>query len=317
MALAIAAMAGCQTTSSSNTDSPNSASGSDGEQIKAVMVSVMNGGDYWGPIEEGFLETCESYGWTGEYWSPVTTNSGTEMVELIETAITQGYDVISTCVTDANIFSDVLTRAREAGITVIGTTAPAEGLLDAFVGFDQYQLGYNHGQFIASLAKNDGVTELNVVTVQTVMATDQNAQRQGFMDGLAAAFNGPINDLAQETNDSNAATTQDKLNAIFVAHPELNVCGCLESYASVGAAVFIEENGLKGKFYAVGALLGDDMIEWMENGILVGTSYMDVKQFGVEVVKAAKAIREGQEFEAQGATSYLTLNEIKEKGLID
>jgi len=150
MALAIAAMAGCQTTSSSNTDSPNSASGSDGEQIKAVMVSVMNGGDYWGPIEEGFLETCESYGWTGEYWSPVTTNSGTEMVELIETAITQGYDVISTCVTDANIFSDVLTRAREAGITVIGTTAPAEGLLDAFVGFDQYQLGYNHGQFIGT-----------------------------------------------------------------------------------------------------------------------------------------------------------------------
>lgn len=263
--------------------------------IKAVMVSVMSGGEYWGPIEKGFLESCEKYGWEGEYWSPVTANSGTEMVELIETAITQKYDVISTCITDPDIFRDVLVRAHEQGIVLIAETAPSYDLCDAFVGQDQVAMHYENGKWLAEYAMEQGETELNVLTIQTIMTTDQNANRDSFMKGLEDNFDGIVNDLGQETCDSNAATAQDKIAATYVAHPELNVIGNIESYAAIGAAAFIHDNGLQGKIYAMGLSETDEIVEAVLNGDLVANSVGDYYPLGQAVVEVAKQILDGEE----------------------
>lgn len=292
----------------------------DEEQIKAVLVSVMSGGDYWGPIEEGFLETCEKYGWHGEYWAPVTTNSGAEMVELIETAITQGFDVISTCITDPNVFNDVLTRAKEAGIVLVATTAPSYDLCDVQVGMDMNANKYEMGAWMAKYAMEQGFTELNVVTFQTMMATDQNEQRDYYMQGLIDTFDGPVNDLGQETCESNAATTQDKLGAIYVAHPELNMIGGLESYAVIGAASFVQDNALQGKVLTVGNFLTEDTLAYFENDVIIGTGVTDCKPLGINIVEAAKQIMDGVEPTAAqgiGGTVYYTKQDVIEMGLIE
>lgn len=318
MAMTCGIVAGCGNTI--NTDTPadtvadvdedtDVATGqqTDEESIKAVMVSVMSGGDYWGPIEEGFLETCEKYGWEGEYWSPVTTNSGTEMVELIETAITQGYDVISTCITDPDIFRDVLTRAREEGIILIAETAPSYDLCDAFVGQDQVAMFYDIGTWMAEYAMEQEETELNVLTIQTTMATDQNANRDSFMQALKDTFEGPVNDLGQETCDSNAATAQDKISAAYVAYPELNVVGSIESYAAIGAAAFIRDNGLQGKIYSMGLSETEEIIEAVKDGILCANSTGDYYPLGQAVVEVAKQILDGEEnpsYPVSGAKIY-------------
>ena len=83
----------------------------------------MSGGAAWGQAEKGFMQACEDLGWEGQYLAPQSSNSNTDMVNLAETAITNGADVLAISVNDVEMFADMLDRAREAGVTATTPTA--------------------------------------------------------------------------------------------------------------------------------------------------------------------------------------------------
>lgn len=83
----------------------------------------MSGGAAWGRFEAGFLEACEELGWEGHYLAPSTANDYTAMVQLTETALNDGADVLAVCVSDTGLFQEVLQRAKDAGVTLIGAAA--------------------------------------------------------------------------------------------------------------------------------------------------------------------------------------------------
>ena len=61
------------------------------DTVKIVTIGVQSGGSYWGNIEKGFTEACEELGWEGDYWTPQNAGNDSEMVQLAENALTQGY----------------------------------------------------------------------------------------------------------------------------------------------------------------------------------------------------------------------------------
>ena len=63
--------------------------------VKAYAVTVMSGGAAWGRFEAGFMEACEELGWEGHYLAPSTANDYTAMVQLTETALNDGADVLA------------------------------------------------------------------------------------------------------------------------------------------------------------------------------------------------------------------------------
>lgn len=291
------------------------------EPIKAVMVSVMSGGEYWGPIEEGFLKQCEEYGWQGEYWAPVNVNDGSQMVELIESAVTQGYKVISTCITDPDIFSDVLTRAKEAGCILIANTAPSYDLCDTFIGVDQETQEYEVGIWMGEYANEHGFEQINFMTMQTMLATDQNANHDAFIKGFTETFKGEITDLGQETCESNAATAQDKFAATYTAHPEMNLLAPVaDNYGALGAGAFITDNNLQGKVLSWGPGSDEAILEYVENGSFQMAMVGDYTILGERTAMAAYQILNGEELTADQGVSgaeFLTLDDLKERGLID
>ncbi len=291
-AVMVLSLAGCG--QNSNKDGGNASSGDD--KIKAVMISVMSGGTYWGPIEEGWLDTCESYGWHGEYWVPVQVNSQTEMIELAESAITQGFKILCVCGTDENMWSDVLTRAKEAGCIVIGVAADMPNLEEFCVGPEYYTLGYMSGSYLAKLMNRDGVEEANVFTIQTAFSgngTGQDAQRQGFLDGVKDTFNGPVNDLGMDTCDSSASVAQDKLNAMYLIHPEMNCYGGLETYAMVAGGSFVEEHGLQHHFYLGSPDASVENLQLLLDGVFMSGGQLDCYGEGAACAENAKIILEG------------------------
>lgn len=280
-----------------NNDSSNDDNSGGGEQVKAVMISVMSGGTYWGPIEQGWRETGESFGWQTDYWTPVTTNSQTEMIELTESAITQGYKILCVCGTDANMWSDVVNRAKEAGCIVIGVAADlGEEYIECCVGPDYYNMGYQGGEYMANLLNADGVEEANFFSIQTAFQGEgvgQDAQRQGYLDGLTEHFNGPVNDLGAETNDSSASVAQDKLNAVYLVHPEMNVYYGVETYAMVAGASFVEEHGLQGKFYTQAPDAEVENLQLLLDDVYKVGGSLDVYYEGAECARSAKTLLEG------------------------
>ena len=81
--------------------------------VKAYAVTVMSGGAAWGRFEDGFMEACEELGWEGHYLAPSTANDYTAMVQLTETALNDGADVLAVCVSDTGLFQEVLQRAKD------------------------------------------------------------------------------------------------------------------------------------------------------------------------------------------------------------
>ncbi|MDC7288908.1 substrate-binding domain-containing protein [Blautia schinkii] len=268
------------------------------DTVKIATIGVQSGGSYWGNIEQGFTAACEELGWEGDYWTPQNAGNDSEMVQLAENALTQGYDVICMEINDLDMYGDIIKRAKEEGVKLISLTDVGEENCDAFVGIDSYASGYSQGEQIAKFANELGYEEVNYVTL---MSTTDNASqlknREGIAEGIAANYDGKINEIDIAATDSNAATAQDKLSALYLANPELNAVGCADLYGALGAAQFVSENGLKGEFIATGLELTPDAFNRVLDGDLMATSSVDSVGIGKNFCYVAQKILNGEDYE--------------------
>lgn len=275
-----------------------SAEASNEGAVKIVAIGVQSGGSYWGNIEKGFTQACTELGWQGDYWTPQNAGNDGEMVQLAENAITQGYDAICMEINDLDMYGDIITRAKEAGIRLISMTDIGEENCDAFVGIDSYAAGYSQGEKIGEFAVDLSYDEVNYVTLMS--ATDNASQlkyRQGIADGIAASFTGGVNEIEIAATDSNAATAQDKLNAFYLANPQLNAVGCTDLYGALGAAQFVQENGLGGKFIVTGLELTADSFKRVLDGDLMVTSSVDSVGIGKNFCYVAQKMLNGEAYD--------------------
>lgn len=268
------------------------------DTVKIVTIGVQSGGSYWGNIEKGFTEACEELGWEGDYWTPQNAGNDSEMVQLAENALTQGYDAICMEINDLDMYGDVISRAKEDGVKLISLTDVGEENCDAFVGIDSYASGYSQGEEIAEFAKQLEYDSINYVTL---MSTTDNASqlknRQGIADAIAENFDGEVNEIDIAATDSNAATAQDKLSAFYLANPDLNAVASVDLYAALGAAQFVDENGLEGKFIATGLELTADAFNRVLDGDLMATSSVDSVGIGKNFCYVAQKILNGEDYD--------------------
>lgn len=267
-----------------------------GEGLKVYQISVMSGGAAWGQDEKGFYAACEELGWDGQYLAPQSANAYTEMVNLTETAITNGADIIMPCVTDPDMFADVLTRAKEAGVVVIGLAAGDGGIsCDAEIGTDPQSLGENAAEALVKAIPEE--EPINVCTMQTQLTqASQNVQRQAFEDKLKE-LRPDANVISYEECDSSASKAVDKLSALYLAHPELNGVVSFDSYAGLGGAAFVEEKGLQGQFHVIGIDDAPEILRAIQAGTMDCTVAQMWYDIGYESVYLAKTIYEGGEYE--------------------
>lgn len=268
------------------------------DTVKIVTIGVQSGGSYWGNIEKGFTEACEELGWEGDYWTPQNAGNDSEMVQLAENALTQGYDAICMEINDLDMYGDVISRAKEDGVKLISLTDVGEENCDAFVGIDSYASGYSQGEKIAEFAKQLEYDSINYVTLMsTTDSASQLKNRQGIADAIAENFDGEVNEIDIAATDSNAATAQDKLSAFYLANPDLNAVASVDLYAALGAAQFVDENGLEGKFIATGLELTADAFNRVLDGDLMATSSVDSVGIGKNFCYVAQKILNGEDYD--------------------
>lgn len=278
------------------------------EPVKAYAVTVMSGGAAWGRFEEGFMEACEELGWEGHYLAPSTANDYTMMVQLTETALNDGADVIAVCVTDQGLFQDVLQRAKDAGVIVVGAAAAVEDLCVAQVGTDTVQLGENTADTLVALM---GDEPIYVTAGQTMLANElQNQQVQAFIDRLAEIRPDAVIVDRFECN-SVATTSADKLSAMYIAHPELNAVVSFDSYVGLGAASFVSDYGIQDDFMVLGIDDGAENLLAIKNGNMDATIAQQWYEIGRSCITVANDVLAGKEVEyAQGIPTVAILPDM-------
>jgi ABC-type sugar transport system substrate-binding protein len=261
------------------------------DKLKVYVVSVMSGGAAWGQCEKGFFEACQKLGWEGHYLAPSSPNADTEMVNLLETAITNGADVLFPVVTNEDMFADVLIRARERGIPTVAIAGGSEKYCDVMVGTDPISLGRDCAEALARALQGKPI---NVAPMQTTITNSvQNIQRQAFEDRLKELRPDAVIVERLDCN-SNASIAADKFAALKMAHPELNSMISLDSYAGLGAAAFVEEKGLKGQFVVVGIDDAPEILRAIQAGTMTCTVAQMWYQMGGDAVGLAVRLVDGE-----------------------
>lgn len=271
------------------------------DEVKIALVGSASGGNFWGNIETGFTAEVEARGWEGVYWAPSSGATGDAgVLDLAETALTQGYNVICPVMNDISIFEDFLNRAKEAGVLVLAYNSnPGEEYVIAQVGIDSAESGKQQGQQIGNFATESGLEEIKYVNMCSALSnTNQQTTKAGALEGMAENFSGTVTEIGEGESEDNAATAQDALSALFIAHPDINTIICCDQYSAVGASAYIEENGLQGKVIACGLSLDEDALRRVKEGALSATSSIDsIYMGGEELCGVVANIIAGEEFE--------------------
>lgn len=278
---------GSGTTAEAGSEAPAEAGG---EARKAFFIGPMAGGAAWGQAEKGFLDGCAKYGWEGQYLAPTTANAYSDMVNLIDTAITNGADILLCPVMEVDMWADTLDRAKEAGVTVIAVTADDPERTDAQIGTDPTSIGIAAAEALTEAMEGQ---EIYVATMQSKM-TDSMAGK------ACEAFESRLKELDPDAVvvgalecDSNASKAQDNLAALKLSDPRLNSMISIDSYAGLGGAAFVEERGLQGEFYVIGMDDAPEILRCIQDGTMLCTIALNWYETGVGACDLAQTILEG------------------------
>ncbi len=288
------------------------------EPIKAFFVGPMPGGAAWGQAEKGFLQACEDLGWEGQYLAPLSHNSNPEMVDLVESAVTNGAKVLAVAVNDPEMFSDALDRARKEGVTIIAVTAHDPERCDAQIGTDPATIGVEAAK---ALVKAIDGKKIFVATMQTALDNPiQNLAREAFEKTLLELASDAVV-VDNLVCDSDASIASSNIAALKLAKPDLNSMMSIDSYAGLGAASWVEEAGLKGEFIVMGMDDAPEILRSIKDGFMTCTVAMEWYVTGYDACTLAKTIMEGGsvEYENDAGAKVLFAEDIdawvKEKGI--
>ncbi len=261
-----------------------------------MFVSIVTGGVAWGSAQKGFEDALKELGWTGQYVSPTTPNDTAGVINLLDTAVTNKADGIITVILDAEQATDVLSKAKTAGIPVVTcNTYTNKDLQDCWIGTDPVNMGVTQAQTVLSLLKTDKYSAFDHVTacyIQTTLETEtQNLQYKSFCETIQAEY--PNATLIQEECNSDAAVASDKLAALLKSYPDLNVVVSQDGYGCPGIANYVESEGLSDKLIVVGIDDSEEILNYVTSGALDCTIAQDFYTMGYQAVQFIKAIKDG------------------------
>jgi ribose transport system substrate-binding protein len=214
-------------------------------------------------------------------------NKAGTQIDLMNTAIVQGVDVIFLQPADSVGLGPSITKAKQAGIPVITLNIDATVPHAIHVEMNHYYGAQDIASKMGELIGGSG----DVVIINAPPGiTIRDLRTNGFIDGMKAKYPN-VKIAANQSADWDRKKAQDVLSTILTANPDLaGVYGVNDSMA-LGAMDVAKSKGLKL------AIFGNDgekdALEAIEAGDLSGTQYTDVFQQGRFAASAATVLATG------------------------
>jgi simple sugar transport system substrate-binding protein len=251
--LAAVLLEACGSSGDSGTTNANAASSS--SQVESIfgvkggyrfsMVNHVTTNDFFTPTQNGASDACKllncSYQWGGS-----ETSSVTQMVNVINSAISAGVDGIATTLISPTAFNKPVANAIKAGIPTVAYNADAVGNARlAYIGQDLYVSGQQVGQHIKALIPGGG-------DIVVFIATPGSSNLQPRLDGIQAELKG--SNITVHTTATGAAQSQEvsTVQSFVSSHPTYKGFFAVDGGSTEAVASAIKKNGLKGKVAAGG-----------------------------------------------------------------
>lgn len=278
------------------------------EAANVWFVAPLPTGSAWGTCGTAFTAECEALGMKGTYVGPTTAASIPDMIDFCEQAIADEADVLICNWRDYESFNDVASRAKEAGIKLIGYNQGLnDGLCPNYLGIDPAKLG----EVIAeTLVNNNGAEGLSVFYLAASNTSQSHLATEAAFEKKLAEL-APTAVVYKDYTAGTADQAAEKVSTYMNAHTDINAIVCNCSFAAVAAAAYKEENNAEG-LYVQGIDGGADILQYVLDGVADNTIIQDWTGAGKAAAQLAQMMLNGEELpEFTGLGAY----ELRKEGV--
>jgi len=258
--------------------------------IRVAMIPKLLGIDYFNASEKGAKEAAQELGIELIYNGPVE-NQVERQIEMIDSFIAQGVDVIALAPNDPVAVAPVLKRAMEREIHVITWDADAQkDSRSWFVNQAPYDLiGKALVDIMARLAGEDANT---AIVTGSLTAENQNIWMEEMKKYMATAYpNMAIETVKPSEEDQQLAykVTQDLLKA----YPDLDGLYGITSVSLPGAGEAVRNANMTGKIVVTGLSTPDSMRSLVKDDVVKSFVLWDPVDLGYLTIHVAHQMAEG------------------------
>jgi len=265
---------------------------SDDPQYHFSLILNSQYDEYWQKYKEGAFEAGKVYNTAIEY-NPVTQwDSNGETVEYINIASESKVDGIIVAAENTDEFVNAIKQAMERGINIaVGVVEGFSSSRLAYVGTNFYEYGVQAAKLIEEAGNDDDQVNLAVILSsknseqpETVSTTQNDVMLNGLNSALK---NEPKINLATTLyRSTDLLGAEDLTRNILTQYPDIDVIFCTNAKDTEAAARVIVERNLVGQVVIVGTDVTDEIINFINKGIVFGVLDRNGYDAGYQSVKS-------------------------------
>jgi len=259
------------------------------DSIRIALITMDSTDQHWVTLNEGAQKAANELGVTVEY---MLSNVKCDIQpELLNDAITAGFDAIVIATYGLSSVSGLLTDAISMGIKIIYVDTPADVPAEATFLTDNTAAGKTAGEQMRAALEGAGVTsgKIGIVNVNAITGSVM-AREAGFREALADSG---YEILETQYGEGDAAKSQS-IAVNYVSQGVVGLFGANEGSAvGVGNAIKASYNST---IIGVGFDKSDAIMNLINDGWLNCTMAQNPDIMGYEGVKAAVAAVNGHSF---------------------
>jgi simple sugar transport system substrate-binding protein len=210
-------------------------------QWKFVFVNHVTTNPFFVPTQYGAADACSAFNCTYQ-WTGSQTSVASQMVNAMDTAITEKADGIAVSLVDLHAFNEPTKRALEAGIPVFSYNADAKGNDRlAYIGQDLYASGEALGRRIVELVGEGPVVGF--------IATPGQLNIQPRLDGAKAAIkaSGKKIELSEVATGPTVNEEVTRVDSYYVGHKDVKGMFAVDAGSTMSVGKTMAKYGLAAK----------------------------------------------------------------------
>ena len=245
---------------------------------------------FWKEVKKGIEGAGKQYNVVVEYNAPRFNNPEDE-IKFLDIAITSNVDGIITHVSNGPDFTRLINDAYEQGIPLITIENDDKNSnRNAFVGTNSFLLGKEAAKLMIEATNGKANIAIIVSNEFELDAVSQNLKINGFLSTIKdypnmmvmSTYTSKMGILSAEEITQSIINSGEGVNAIFTSN----------SVDTLGSAQLIVDRNKVGSVILVGYGDTDDILRYIEKGIIYGTVMSDPYRMGYESLKALIDIKE-------------------------
>lgn len=268
------------------------------DKIVLVSKSIQSEYVFWETIRMGAQLAAKEEEIPFEYVGPLEEKDVDKQVEIMNSKIEEGADIILLAAADKERLALSVENAKKKGITLVSVDSSVVGQTE-IVATDNVAAAQELTHYLLESINNEGeVIMLNFVQG----ASTANEREQGY--DLVMAEQSKVKQLPTVYTEGTTESAYKKAKEIIKQYPNLKGIVGANQYMTEGICLAIEELGLSKKIKVVGFDSSNVIIEALERGIIEAILVQKPFNMGYLGVKVAVDLFDGKKVEQDTDTGY-------------